>query len=311
MISIIVPVYNEEENIHEFYKRTTKVLDNLQQPYEIIFIDDGSTDSSFEKINKIYGNDKRIKIIQFSRNFGHQIALTAGIDYASGDAVIMMDADLQHPPELIPELIKKWKEGYDIVYTIREKNKNPGFLKKLTSQLFYSLLNKISKIDIPEGAADFRLLSRPVVENLRNFKERNRFIRGLISWIGYKKVAIPYIADVRFAGKSKYTFKKMLKFAISGITSFSSVPLYFSAFLGSIIAGVSFVYALHAIYAKFFTNRVVPGWTSILVSVLFLGGIQLITIGILGEYLAKIYDEVKQRPLYIVKQVKGFNDEKK
>lgn len=308
MISIAVPIYNEEKNIHEFYKRLNSVMEDIQNLYEIIFVDDGSSDASFEIISEICAVDKKVKIIQLSRNFGHQIALTAGIDYACGDAVIMMDADLQHPPELIPELIKKWKEGYDIVYTIREESKDYRWFKKFTSRFFYTLLNKVSKIDIPEGVADFRLLSRPVVESLKNFKERNRFIRGLISWIGYKKIAIPYIAEKRFAGKSKYSFDKMLRFAISGITSFSSVPLYISVILGFIIAGFSFACALQAIYAKFFTNKTVPGWTSILVSVLFLGGIQLIAIGILGEYLAKVYDEVKQRPLYIVERTKGFNE---
>ncbi|MDO8609669.1 MAG: glycosyltransferase family 2 protein [bacterium] len=309
--SVVVPVFNEEEVLNEVYTRLIVVMEKLDKNYEIIFIDDGSTDKSFEIINKLCEIDKKVRVIQFSRNFGHQIAISAGIDYVSGDAVIMMDADLQHPPELIPELIKKWEEGYDIVYTVRKESKSIGLIKKITSKFFYSLINSLSKIDIPEGTADFRLLSRTVVENLKNFKERTRFIRGLISWVGYKKIGISYIAEARFAGRPKYSFKKMIRFALIGITSFSSVPLYISTILGFIIAGISFIYAIFAIYSKFFTDTVViPGWTSTLVSVLFLGGVQLIAIGILGEYLDKVYEEVKQRPLYIVKELKGFNEHK-
>jgi len=308
MVSIIIPVFNEENNIPQFYQRVLDVMEKSGESYEFVFIDDGSTDNSFQVISNLRKNDKSIKFIQFSRNFGQQIALSAGIDHATGEAAIMMDADLQHPPELIPELIRKWKEGYDIVYTIRKENKGYGYFRKITSHYYYSLMTKLLKIDIQEGAADFRLLSRPVLDSLKNCKERNRFIRGLVFWVGYKRFAIPYIADVRFTGKTKYSFNKMLQVAICGITSFSSVPLYIASVLGFLIAGFSFLYAVFAIYEKFFSNKVLPGWTSILVSVLFLGGVQLIAIGILGEYLARVYEEVKQRPLYIVKKMIGLNE---
>lgn len=307
-ISVIIPIYNEEGNLEELYKRLITVFkQQLNLNYEIIFIDDGSTDRSWEHIKVISDSDDNVRGIKFSKNFGQSIALSAGIDYAFGDVVIMMDGDLQHPPELIPKLVQKWKEGYDIVYTIREENKDCRWLKRSASRLFCWLMNKLSKINLPKGAADFRLLSRPVIQNLKNFKERARFMRGIISWIGYRQIGISYIAESRRSGFSNYSFLRLLRLAINSITSFSSIPLYVSTFLGIFIASVSFIYAAYAVYIKLFTNRFVPGWASILISVLFIGGTQLIAIGILGEYLAKIYDEVKQRPLYIVEETKGIS----
>ena len=308
VISVIIPVYNEEGNLDALTDKLVNVLGKkLKEEYEIIFVDDGSIDHSWDKIKEICSLNKQVFAVKLSRNFGKEIALSAGIDYVCGNAVIMMDADLQHPPELIPKLIEKWKEGYDIVGTIRRENRGYGMSKKIASRLFYILFNKISKINVPSGSVDFRLLNRPVVESVKSFKERSRFIRGLMSWVGYRKTYISYIADVRYSGSSKYSFVRSLKLALTGIVSFSAVPLYISTFLGIIIASASFLYGFYAIYIRFFTNQFVPGWTSILASVLFLGGVQLIAIGILGEYLAKIYEEVKQRPLYIVEEVNGFN----
>jgi dolichol-phosphate mannosyltransferase len=308
MISLVVPVFNEQEVLYELYNRIRNVLNSINLSFEIIFVNDGSTDKSMDIMLDLYNKDKNVKIIQFSRNFGHQIAIAAGIDYARGDVVITMDADLQHPPELIPQLIKKWQEGYDIVYTYRQRTRDAGFLKNVTSRLFYAIVNRLAEIHIPHGAADFRLLNRNVVEAIRALGERALFLRGLIGWVGFRQVAIPFEAQARYGGHSKYSFMRMLRFAVDGITSFSSVPLYFSAFIGVVIALCSFIYAAFAIYARLFTGHVVEGWTSVMVALLFLGGIQLITLGIQGAYLGRIYNEVKGRPRYLVYRSYGFGE---
>jgi glycosyltransferase involved in cell wall biosynthesis len=280
----------------------------IGESYEIIFVNDGSRDKSLEILESLYKNDDNIKIIDFSRNFGHQIAITAGIEHTQGKAVIVMDADLQHPPELIPEMIKKWKEGFDIVYTIREKTVDEGFIKKITSNIFYKILNKIANINISENAPDFRLLDQKVVDSLKSIKERARFIRGLINWVGFSQTGIRFIAPKRYTGKTKYSLGKMLKFSIDGITSFSSFPLKIASHFGFILSSLGFLYAVYAIYMKLFSNSVIQGWTSILITVLILSGVQLITIGIIGEYISRIYEESKQRPLYITKKTLGFGD---
>ncbi|MDD3296612.1 MAG: glycosyltransferase family 2 protein [Candidatus Omnitrophica bacterium] len=306
-ISIVIPIYNENQVITELYGQLNSVLSNLKiAGWEIIFVDDGSTDGSWESIGKLNSLNDKVRGIKLSKNFGHQFAISAGLDYVKGNAVIMMDADLQHPPELIPKLIEKWEEGYDIVYTVREDTGSESLFKRVTSRFFYNIFNKLSKSNIPYGAADFRLLDETVVIQLKSFKERVRFLRGIINWVGYKKIGVSYAAQERFQGKSKYSFLKMVHLAISGIISFSSAPLYISAILGIVIAGLSFFYGLYAILVRIFTEKTMPGWTSILVSMLFLGGVQLIAIGILGEYLAKVYEEVKGRPLYIVDKKIGF-----
>ncbi|MFA5149986.1 MAG: glycosyltransferase family 2 protein [Candidatus Omnitrophota bacterium] len=306
LVSIVIPVYNEQENLPVLYSRLKDVFNKSSYVYEMIFVDDGSRDDSWASIESLCAKDSAVKGLKFSRNFGHQCALTAGMDYASGDAVITMDADLQHPPDMLPQLIQKWEEGYDIVYTIRKKNKDSGLLKNIFSNYFYTVINKLACINIPAGTADFRLLGRNVVNSFKDIHERTRFLRGLVSWVGYKSISLPYIANERYLGKSKYSFRKMAAFAIAAITSFSSFPLYVSSFLGLAIASISFCYGIYAIYGKLFTDRVIPGWTSVFVSILFLGGIQLIAIGVLGEYLARVYEEVKQRPLYLIMQKKGF-----
>jgi len=299
-ISIIIPCYNEENNIVPIYDQLTEILIKYSD-YEIIFVDDGSTDLTFKNLKALAEKDAKVKFISLSRNFGHQNALKAGFDYSEGDCVISLDSDLQHPPEIINDLINKWKEGFNVVYAVRE-GKNVPFFKKLTSKLFYKTINSISDTDVPYDAADFRLLDRKVIDELKQFKENYLFIRGLVSWIGFKQTTIKYKQNKRLTGKSKYTYRKMIKFASSGITSFSTKPLYLSMVIGFIIASIAFLYGLFAIYAVVFTDKAITGWTSVIVSVLFIGGIQLIMIGILGEYLGKLFMENKRRPNYIIKE---------
>jgi polyisoprenyl-phosphate glycosyltransferase len=305
MISIVIPVFNEEGSLPELYRRIAVVMKYMHLPYELIFVDDGSTDRSLEIMLELSEKDKDVKIIQLSRNFGHQLAIIAGIDHARGEAVIMMDSDLQHPPELIEKLIEKWYEGNDVVYTCRDQTQDAGLLKNFTAQCFYTLVNYLAEVNISTGTADFRLLDRRVVESLQTFEERSIFLRGIINWVGYRQTSISYRADARYSGESKYSFLRMLRFAIDGITSFSSVPLYISAFLGMLISIFSFIYGLMIIYARLFTDRLVEGWTSVMVVLLFLGGIHLITQGIQGIYLGQVYKEVKGRPRYLIRRVYG------
>jgi len=305
MISIVVPVFNEEQSLSELYRRISAVMNRILLPFELIFVDDGSTDESLHVMLELSEKDKNIKIIQFSRNFGHQLAIMAGIDYAKGEAVITMDSDLQHPPELIEQLIEKWHEGYDVVYTCRDRTQNVSFFKNLTSRWFYAMLNRLAEVSISPGTADFRLLDRKVVESLRAFGERSIFLRGIVNWMGYHQIAIRYRAAARYSGESKYSFLKMLRFALDGVTSFSSIPLYLSTFVGIIISLCSFLYAGLVIYMRLFTDRVVEGWTSVMVALLFLGGIHLITLGVHGIYLGRVYKEVKGRPRYLIRRVYG------
>ena len=301
-VSVVIPCFNEEENIFLIYSNLLKVLDNYKD-YEVIYVDDGSEDKTLEKIQKLGNDNKNIKYLSLSRNFGHQNAIKAGLDYSSGDCVISLDADLQHPPEIIDKMIKKWLEGYDVVYTIRI-NAKLSFYKRITSKLFYKIINILSSTKIQQNAADFRLLDKKVVEQIREIKENYLFIRGLISWIGFKQTFIKYKPNERFAGNTKYSFRKMSKFALSGITSFSTKPLYFSIIIGVIIAFLAFLYGVYVIYAVIFTDKVIIGWASLIASVLFIGGLQLIMIGIIGEYLGKLFMENKRRPNYIIKEKK-------
>jgi polyisoprenyl-phosphate glycosyltransferase len=301
LLSLVIPLFNEEENIQPLYDAIDKATKGIS--IEIIFVDDGSKDKSLAIIKNLSQKDDRIQFLSFSRNFGHQNALKAGIDYSKGDCVISMDADLQHPPKLIPELILKWKEGYDVVYTIRKYDKKTSFFKKITASFFYSIIKNLSKTKIEKGAADFRLLDKKIIKEIKALKENYLFLRGMVSWMGFSQSSITYIAPERQAGKTKYSFRKMIKFAFSGITSFSTKPLQLSTFFGFLIAGAAFLYALYAMIAPTFTDVVIEkGWTSVIVSVLFIGGIQLIMIGILGEYLGKLFIENKRRPNYIIKE---------
>lgn len=307
LISIIVPCYNEEGNIEKLHLKIKEQMKKLDINYELIFIDDGSTDNTLKAIEFLILKESRIKLISFSRNFGHQAAIIAGVEHCKGDCLIMMDSDLQHPPELIPEMILRWRNGYEIVNTIREDTKNLPRFKRHTSKGFYKLINIISKTKIEPGSADFRLMDRKVVNSFKEIGEYSLFMRGMINWVGFTNTSIQYKPNNRFSGKSKYSLKKMLLFAIDGITSFSSAPLHISMVFGILISMASFLYMIYALYIHFFTDQTLEGWTSLIISILFIGGIQLISMGILGEYVSKIFYEVKQRPRYLVNKKIGFD----
>jgi len=306
LISVVVPVYNEEESLEAFYDAVSEQLNRLGMPWELVFVNDGSQDRSLEILHWLHERDSRVRVIDFARNFGHQIAITAGGNDASGDAVIFMDADLQHPPELIPEMIRLWQEGNHVVYTVRSYGEEIGWLKKKTSQWFYSVLNRISDTSFIPGAADFRLMDRRVVDSLNEMPERSRFVRGMVSWLGFRQIGIPYIANPRKAGVSKYTLRKMLAFALDGITGFSTKPLRWITYLGMMVASVSILYACYVLFETIFLGLQTPGWPTLIITVLLLGGVQLISLGVIGEYIGKIYVETKQRPLYVVQKKIGF-----
>ena len=301
LISIIVPCHNEQLNIEQLYSEILNFFPTKLYQLELIYIDDGSSDETLDKIKILSENSNFVKYISFSRNFGHQNALSAGLDLANGVCVISMDADLQHPPELIPKMISKWEEGFQIINSVRI-DKNIGFLKKITSRLFYKVLNFISDTKIEPGTADFRLLDKKVVETLKNMPEKHLFLRGLISWIGFKQEKIEYIANKRMQGKSSYSLKRMVHFAAIGITSFSTKPLKISIYIGVIMAFCAIIYSIYAIYASFFTEKTITGWTSLILAILFIGAIQLIMLGIIGEYLGKLFIENKNRPKYIINE---------
>lgn len=305
-ISLIIPAYNEEGNIKEIYNRTTKVLKGIKSDYEIIFVNDGSTDNTEKYILEINQNDKDVKLISFTRNFGHQAALIAGYNNCGGDVVITMDCDLQHPPEFINNLIEKWKNGFEIVHTKRIDKNQKNIFKKYTSKYFYRLFSYLSNLPIEEGSADFRLIDKKVVEKINNIKEYDIFLRGILYWFGFKSTYIEYLVSERFSGTTKYSLKKMMKFALNGITSFSIIPLKVATIVGFCISGLSFMYMIYVLYSALFSKNVISGWTSLLLSVLFLGGIQLIAVGILGEYIGGIFIETKERPRYITRLKKGW-----
>ena len=300
-LSIVIPTYNEEGNIALLYDQLKEVLneEGIEQ-FELIFVNDGSSDKSLSVIRGLSDRDTRVKFISFSRNFGHQHALKAGLDHAVGDAVISMDADLQHPPALIPEMLKKWKEGAQVVYTIRAQEDGISWFKKQTSSGFYWLINKLSEHPIIDGAADFRLLDKKVVAEIRRYSEKELFFRGMISGIGFRQSSIHFKPNKRHSGQTKYSFNKMAAFAIAGITSSSAKPLYFSIYLGAFMAFLAFLYGIYAICIALFTNDAITGWTSIVASIVFIGGIQLFVMGIIGVYLGKVFKESKNRPHYII-----------
>jgi dolichol-phosphate mannosyltransferase len=300
-VSIVIPCFNEAGNIQALYDELCPVIAEYSR-YEFIFVDDGSEDGTVEAIEGIRAKNANVKLIALSRNFGHQAALKAGLDHAEGDCVISMDADLQHPPELIPDLIKKWKEGFEVVYTQREADPNLSLAKRATSRLFYRLAQKLSSVEIHPGSADFRLLDRAVVDVLKDMDESYLFLRGLVSWVGFKQTSVVYKANERFAGKTNYTYRKMFSLALSGITSFSIRPLQLSIFLGLIIATLAGIYGIYVIYIFAFTDEAVTGWASTTASILFIGGVQLVMLGILGEYVGKGFMEGKRRPNYVIRK---------
>ena len=307
-LSIVVPLFNEEENVAPLLERITGIAGRLEnvESYEIVLVNDGSTDGTLAAIRRELRTRPNVILVNLSRNFGHQLAATAGMDIASGNAVVLMDGDLQDPPELIDAFVRKWGEGYDVVYAIRRTRKGESPFKLLTARIFYRTIKRLTKVSIPVDTGDFRLMSRRVIEALKRTPERHRFLRGLVSWVGYNQIGVEYDRDERRAGVTKYPLPKMIRFAIDGITSFSDVPLRFASYLGFVSSIIAFVYALMVIGFKFLSLNppaYTKGWASTIVAVLFLGGVQLISLGILGEYIGRIYDEVKGRPLYLISDI--------
>lgn len=306
--SIVVPVFNEELVAEESYQRLKAVMDSTGEAYELIFVNDGSRDRTAEIIAEICAKDKNVKLINFSRNFGHQTAITAGMDNSCGQAVVVIDADLQDPPEVILEMVKKWKEGYDVVYGQRLKRKGETWFKKVTAKAFYRLLASMTSVDIPVDTGDFRLIDRKVCDVMSSLTEKNRYVRGLVSWVGFRQTAVSYVRDERFAGETKYPLKKMLKFAMDGITTFSYKPLKISTYVGFLVALLSFIYLIVVICLRLFTDVTVTGWASTLAVSLIFNGVILMMLGIIGEYIGRIYDETKNRPLYIIREKVGFDE---
>ncbi|MEZ0606921.1 glycosyltransferase family 2 protein [Fibrella sp. WM1] len=307
LISLVVPAYNEQENLPVLVERLRTVMGSLSDPatdrpvaYEILIVDDGSTDRTKAVLRQLSMRYNEVRFISFSRNFGHQVALRAGYEHARGVCAISLDADLQHPPELIPTLVKKWREGFDVVYTVRHQDPNLPWTKRFTSRNFYRLLRAASDLELEDGAADFRLLDRKVLNVLKQHQENDLFLRGMISWMGFRQCRIEYEPAARFAGTTKYSFKKMLQLAMMGITSFSTKPLYISVVVGLCMALFSSLFGLEVLYEYFFTNATVSGWTTLVLLVVLIGGVQFIVIGIMGVYLGKTFIEVKRRPPYIV-----------
>lgn len=306
--SLIIPIYNEEEIILEMYRRVSVVMAQLDDTVELVLINDGSQDNSLNLIRQLHNCDPRVCYLSFARNFGHQIAVTAGLNFARGQAVIILDADLQDPPELIPTLIEKWQQGYQVVYAQRLKRKKEGWFKRLTAYVFYRLLRRLADVDIPSDTGDFCLMDRQVVDLLNAMPERNRYIRGLRAWVGFSQTAIQFEREPRFAGEVKYTFRKSFALAINSLLSFSKVPLRLSSYLGLLSAGVALLMAILVLYWRLYQpNSPVTGLATIMIAIFFLGSVQLICLGILGEYIGRIYEEIKGRPLYTLAEVAGFN----
>ena len=309
LISVVVPIFNEVQVIQEFHDRMSRIAQQGGHcRYRIIYVDDGSKDGSHELLCKIAQMDERVWVIKLSRNFGHQPALTAGLDYAEGDAVVFIDADLQDPPEVIPRLVEVWQEGFDVVHARRMRRRGESKLKLLTAKVFYRTIAVISQVQIPQDVGDFRLLSRKVVDQLRSMRERDRYLRGLSSWVGFRQTSVHFDRDERFAGGTKYSYPKMFNFAVDGITSFSNAPLRLATWFGFGAAFLSFIYMIIVLVQKFM-GYTVEGWATIMVTILFVGGIQLICLGILGEYLGRVFNEVKCRPIYIVDEMTGVQSE--
>lgn len=310
LISIVVPCYNEEAVIGETIRRLTSLCDSLPgYAFELIFVDDGSRDATARLLKAAAATDRRVKLVGFARNFGHQIAVSAGVDASSGDAVVLIDADLQDPPEVIAEMLGKWREGYDVVYGTRTARPGESGFKLVTARLFYRLLNRLSEIPIPLDTGDFRLMSRQVVDVLKAMPEQQRFVRGMVSWVGFRQTALPYNRAERFAGTTKYPLAKMVRFATDGILSFSAQPLRLATWMGVLSGFLALLGIVYVLVMRLFTSVWVPGWTAIMIALLFLGAVQLLSLGILGEYIGRIYSETKNRPLYIVRERIGFASE--
>jgi glycosyltransferase involved in cell wall biosynthesis len=308
-VSVVAPVFNEEAILPELYRRVRDVLDGAGEDWELVLINDGSRDSSPEIMRQLHEQDPRVKVVYFARNFGHQIAITAGTDYARGDAVVIIDADLQDPPEVILDLLAKWREGYEVIYAIRAQRRGETWFKEFTAKAFYRIIYRITDIDIPMDTGDFRLMDRKAVNALRGMREKHRFMRGLSVWIGFRQTGVEYVRAERYAGETKYPLKKMLRFALDGITSFSYLPLQLATYAGFICAALAVLGIIFTVVLRLSGSQAFYGQATTLVSVLFLGGVQLICLGIIGEYLGRIYDEVKGRPLYIVSSTLGLEND--
>jgi len=300
--SIIAPIFNERDNIPELHRRVSEVMNSTSEPWELILIDDGSTDGSTDMILELGKKDKHVRPVIFARNFGHQIAITAGWDYARGDAVVVIDADLQDPPELVLEMAKKWKEGYEVVYAVRAEREGESWFKLWTASLFYRIIYRITDVKIPLDTGDFRLMDRKVVNVLKSMRERHRFPRGMSAWVGFKQVGVEYKRAARVAGETKYPFRKMFRLAINAVTGFSYFPLQVATYIGFFSAGIAAIAIPIVIYMRMTGSQAFFGQATTLIAVLFLGGVQLISLGILGEYIGRLYDEAKGRPLYIVRE---------
>ena len=299
--SIVAPIYNEMDNLPELYRRVKEVMDSTNETWELILVDDGSTDGSTTALREMAKKDQCVRSVIFARNFGHQVAVTAGLDYSRGDAVVIIDADLQDPPELILEMIKKWKEGYEVVYAVRAEREGESWFKLWTASLFYRLIYRITDVKIPLDTGDFRLMDRSVVEVMNSMRERHRFLRGMSAWVGFKQIGVEYKRAARKAGETKYPFRKMLRLALNAITSFSYLPLQVATFFGFASAGIAIIAIPFVVYMRMTGSQAFFGQATTLIAVLFLGGVQLISLGILGEYIGRLYDEAKGRPLYIVR----------
>ncbi len=309
LLSVIVPFYNEEEVIYSFIQRTTSVLDTLPFDSEILLVNDGSSDATLDILKRFQESDPRLIIIDLSRNFGKEIAMTAGLDFSKGDAVVIIDADLQDPPELIPELIEKWQSGFDVVYAKRISRKGETALKKFTSKTFYRVIKRLSRVPIPEDTGDFRLMNRRAVDAIISLRERNRYMKGIFAWVGYSQTAVLYHRDPRYAGVSKWNYLELWDLAIEGITSFTVAPLKISTYLGLLTASSAFIYGLWIIIKTLIYSDPVAGYPTMMVVILFLGGVQLLALGIIGEYLGRIFSESKQRPLYLINDVYSVGNE--
>jgi polyisoprenyl-phosphate glycosyltransferase len=308
-LSLVIPIFNEEAIIDELERRLIAIIGSIPtvgEAWEVVLVDDGSRDASLELLRGVASRDSRFKVLSFSRNFGHQMAITAGVDRANGEAVIVMDADLQDPPEVIHEMVAKWRAGFDVVYGVRRSRAGETVFKKATAAVYYRVLRAMLGIEIPVDAGDFRLMNRPVVLALRALRERHRFVRGMVAWVGFKQCAVKYDREARFAGETKYPLRKMIRFAVDGITSFSILPLRIATWLGAVAGATAVIAGLWAVYVRFFVSAVVPGWTTIMIFVAFGTSAQLLMIGILGEYVGRIYEELKRRPLYITSEEINF-----
>ncbi len=299
-LSVVVPAYNEQEVLPEFHRRTSAVLDGMDLDAEIVYVNDGSRDGTLALLKGLRETDPRVTVVNLSRNFGKEIALTAGLDHARGDAVVVIDADLQDPPELIPAMVGHWLEGYDMVYAKRTAREGETLVKKATAHAFYRLIQTISRVQIPEDTGDFRLLSRRAVDALKRLREQHRFMKGLFAWIGYRQLALPYRRDPRFAGETKWNYWKLWNFAIEGFTSFSIVPLKLATYVGGFASSAAFLYAVYIVYMTLIFGDPVRGYPTLMVVILLLGGLQLMTLGIMGEYLGRMFNETKNRPLYLL-----------